>query len=68
MGAGREQTYTSDVTLSSLSWFSNESMDSPSSLLTERLLDRDPTVGEWSGGAEWEAQVQPEPPVQWPRA
>jgi hypothetical protein len=44
-----------DVALSSLSWFSDESADSPSSLLAERLLDGDLVTDEWSGDAEWEA-------------
>lgn len=60
--------YTWDVAICSLSRFSDESTEFPSSLLTERLLDGEPAPGERSGDAEWEAQLQPESPLQQPRA
>jgi hypothetical protein len=54
--------------LSSLPRIFDESADSPSSLLAKWLLDRDLATDEQSGDVECEAQVQPETPVQWPRA
>jgi hypothetical protein len=48
--------------------FSDESTEFLSSLLAERLLDRDLAPREQSEDVEWETHVHPEPPVQRPRA
>ena len=59
---------TSDVALSSLSWFSDESPELEQSLLAEALLDGEPELWGRTLVYGWERHVHPEPPGQGPKA